>query len=380
MKKLNEKYKILLFAAVLLAVVLNAVSVAGVAAKVLRAFSPVFIGVLFALILNVVLNFFENKAFTFKKAKNKKFKRPFNLFLTYLCFFGSAAGLFALAFPHIADSVSSLAERIPQYAETLSERLEKIAAGRAAEMLAPLFDGVKNSAAGLSERLLGYVPKLLEFSKNIFNGVYDLIMGIALSIFVLSRKEKLVFQFKKVLRAFLGEQTAEKIFRIVLIANKKLSRFLAGQTFECFIVGTACFVGMIIFKIPYAVLVSLIIGVTNFIPMIGPVIGTIPSALIIIIESPIKALYFLIIENVVQQLESTFIYPKVVGEKLGISALWVFASVLVLGNLFGFMGMFLGVPLFACLYAVVGGIVNDKLAEKRLAEFELPLYDDKKEF
>jgi predicted PurR-regulated permease PerM len=88
------------------------------------------------------------------------------------------------------------------------------------------------------------------------------------------------------------------------------------------------------------------------------------------IESPIKALYFLIIANVVQQLESTFVYPRVVGGKLGISALWVFASVLVLGNLFGFMGMFLGVPLFACLYAVGGGIVNDKLAEKRLTEFE----------
>jgi predicted PurR-regulated permease PerM len=103
--------------------------------------------------------------------------------------------------------------------------------------------------------------------------------------------------------------------------------------------------------------------------MIGPVIGTIPSALIIMIDSPIKALYFIIIENVVQQLESTFLYPKVVGGKLGISGLWVFASVLVLGNLFGFMGMFLGVPLFACLYTVLAEIIKNKITNKEIGEY-----------
>jgi predicted PurR-regulated permease PerM len=348
-----------------------------IAAKVFRAFSPVFIGVIFALILNVVLNFFERKVFTFKKSKSKKFKRPFNIFMTYLTFVTVVGGLFALSFPHLIRSVNSLAEKLPEYAAAAASRLEKIMTDLGLGTFSSFFDTLKNSASGFSEKLLGYIPKLLEFSKNIFKGAYDFIMGLALSIFILSCKEKLIFQFKKILRATVGEQNADKIFRIVLIANKKLSRFLAGQTFECLIVGVACFIGMIIFKIPYAVLISLIIGLTNFIPMIGPIIGTIPAALIIAVESPIKALYFLVIENVVQQLESTFIYPKVVGGKLGISALWVFASVLVLGNLFGFMGMFFGVPLFACLYAVVGGIVNDKLAEKRLADFELPIYNDR---
>jgi predicted PurR-regulated permease PerM len=377
MKKLGEKYKLLIFAAILFVVVLNFKDAVGIAAKVLRAFSPVFIGVIFALILNVVLNFFERKVFTFKRNKNKKFKRPFNIFMTYLSFAVVVGGLIALSLPHLIRSVNSLAEKIPEYAASVAAWLEKIMTDLGLGTFSSFFENFKASASGFSEKLLGYIPKLLEFSKNIFRGAYDFIMGLALSIFILSCKEKLVFQFKKVLRVVGGEQNAEKIFRIVLIANRKLSQFMAGQTFECLVVSVACFIGMIIFKIPYAVLISLIIGLTNFIPMIGPIIGTIPAALIIAVESPVKALYFLIIENVVQQLESTFIYPKVVGGKLGISALWVFASVLVLGNLFGFLGMFFGVPLFACLYAVVGGVVNEKLAEKRLTDFELPTYDDK---
>ncbi|MDR2046786.1 MAG: AI-2E family transporter [Clostridiales bacterium] len=378
MKKLNEKYKLLIFGAVLSAIALNVKDAVNLAGKVMRAFSPVFIGILFSLILNIILNFYERKVFVFKRSgeRGKKLKRPLNLFMTYLTFAAVTGGLIALALPHLIKSVSLIADRLPEYAAALSEKLgsflENLGAGGAATAI---IDGLKNSAAGLSDKLILAVPKIVEFSRNIFKGAYDFLMGIALSAFILGCKEKLVFQLKKMLKAFVGEKRADKIFRVVLIANKKLSRFIAGQTFECFIVGIACFIGMTVFKIPYAVLASLIIGITNFIPMIGPLIGTVAAALIIMLDSPVKALYFLIIENVVQQLESTFLYPKVVGGKLGISALWVFASVLVLGNLFGFIGMFLGVPLFACLYAVIGGVINDKLTESKLTEFELPAPD-----
>ncbi|MDR3262997.1 MAG: AI-2E family transporter [Clostridiales bacterium] len=369
MKKLGEKYKLLIVGAVLVVAVLYIKDILNIAAKLFSAFSPVFIGILFALILNIILNFYERKLFTFKKNKHKKLKRPLNLFMTYLTFLLIVGGLMAMAFPHIIRSLNALAEKIPGYIEALPEKIEKLAASLniPSDTLATLIDSIQDSANGFSQKLIGYIPKIVEFSKGIFKSLYNFIMGLALSIFVLGCKEKLVFQLKKVLTAFTNQKTTANILKVIMIANKKLSHFLAGQTFECLIVGVACFVGMAVFDIPYAALVSMIIGVTNFIPMIGPIIGTIPCTLIIMIDSPVKALYFLIIENVVQQLESTFIYPKVVGGKLGISALWVFSSVLVLGNLFGFMGMFLGVPLFACMYTVMSEFVKNRLDRRELS-------------
>ncbi|MDR3294063.1 MAG: AI-2E family transporter [Clostridiales bacterium] len=369
MKKLADKYKILILGAVLLAAALYVKDVFRISASVLKAFSPIFIGVLFALILNIILNFFEKKVFTFKKSKHKKWKRPINLFMTYLVFFGIAGGVIALAVPHIIRSLNSLAERLPSIVEGLPERLKSIAdsLGIPDAAYEKILSGIQNGAAGFSDKLIDAIPKIIEFSKNMFRSLYNFITGLVLSGFILGCKEKLVNQFRRILSAFLSNKNAERVFGIIVSANKKLSRFLAGQTFECFVVGIGCFVLMLIFKIPYAALVSVIIGLTNFIPMIGPTLGTIPSALIIMIDSPVKALYFIIIENIVQQLEGTFLYPKVVGSKLGISGLWVFASVLVLGNLFGFLGLFLGVPLFACLYHLFAEIVKERKARNELS-------------
>ncbi|MDR1905638.1 MAG: AI-2E family transporter [Clostridiales bacterium] len=375
MKKLGERYKLIILGAALLSVVMNFKDALNATAKVIGAFSPVFIGILFALILNIPLNFYERKLFVFQKSKLKKHKRTIGLIATYATFLIVVGGLFVIVLPHLIRSLTALGEHIPGYIGVIPEKIQELAQklGIPDEAVKSILASVQKYSEVLYEKLIGYLPKVLEFSKNIFKGLYNFLMGLALSIFILGRKEKLVFQFKRILTAVFGQHTANNIFNVVLMANKKLSRFLAGQTFECLLVGAACFVFMLIFKIPYAALVSLIIGLTNFIPMVGPLIGLIPSTLIIMLDSPIKALYFVIIENVIQQLESTFIYPKVVGGKLGLSGVWVFASVLVLGNLFGFIGMFLGVPLFACLYAVIGEAVKTRLAksEIRLAEFPI---------
>ena len=373
MKKPDGKIRLMLLGAVLILGVLYVKEILSVAATVLRALSPVFIGIVFALFLNILLKFFENKLLN--KLRSKKIKRALGIFLTYSVFLGVVAGLVVLMLPHIIKSISSLAERIPAFVSGLPDKLYKLAAYLKIpdSILDGAIDSLQNSASGISQGLINALPHIVEFSKNLFKSLYNFFIGLALSGFFLACKEKLSAQAHKILTALSREKTAEKLERIAGIANRKISKFVAGQTFECLVVGIACFLGMTVFKIPYAALVSVIIGITNFIPIIGPIIGIIPSALIIMIDSPIKALYFLIIENVVQQLESTFLYPKVVGGKLGISGLWVFASVVILGNLFGFVGMFLGVPLFACLYTVISEIVKDKLAEKKLGEGELIL-------
>ncbi|MDR1939453.1 MAG: AI-2E family transporter, partial [Clostridiales bacterium] len=243
MKKIGEKYKLLLAAAALAVAVVYFKDIIALQGRVLRALSPIFIGILFALILNIVLNFFERKVFTFKKSKRKKLKRPFNLFVTYLSFIAVVGGILALAVPNIVKSLNALAERLPEYVGLLPEKLESLAESLNIpdDTVADIAESLQKSAGELSQRLIGYIPKLIELSKNIFRGLYNILMGIVLSGFILGCKEKLISQFKKILNAFANQKTSDKIFEIMTIANKKLSRFLAGQSFESLVVGVACF-------------------------------------------------------------------------------------------------------------------------------------------
>ena len=193
------------------------------------------------------------------------------------------------------------------------------------------------------------------------------ILGIASNIFavyMLLSKEKLLLTAKKVFYAHLNKDTADHIVSIFKHANKVFRSFVGGQITEAFILGILCYIGMLIFRMPYAPLISVIMGVSSLVPVIGPIVGTIPSAILILLESPIVALWFVIYIIVLQQVEGNVIYPRVVGSAIGISGFWVLLAVTVGGGLFGVLGILIGVPLMAVIYTLYGEFVNKKIAEK----------------
>lgn len=201
---------------------------------------------------------------------------------------------------------------------------------------------------------------------NVVNAVLNLLVGLMTSIYVLFSKEKFVGQSKKIVYAFMKPKHANVIIHIARKANEIFSGFIIGKIIDSAIIGVLCFVGLSILKMPYVLLISVIVGVTNVIPVFGPYIGAIPSSILIFLVNPIQGLYFIIFILLLQQLDGNVIGPAILGDSTGLSPFWVIFSIVVGGGLFGVFGMVIGVPTFALIYYVVGMLVNQKLEQKEL--------------
>ena len=184
---------------------------------------------------------------------------------------------------------------------------------------------------------------------NVFSGLFDLLIGLIISIYVLFSKEKFGKQSKKIVYAVFKPSHANMILHLTLKSNEIFGGFIIGKLIDSAIIGVLCFIGLSILNMPYALLVSVIVGVTNVIPFFGPYIGAIPSAVLIMLADPRKGLYFILFILVLQQIDGNIIGPKILGDSTGLSAFWVVFSILLGGGLFGFVGMILGVPTFAVI-------------------------------
>ncbi len=187
---------------------------------------------------------------------------------------------------------------------------------------------------------------------SIFNLTLDFILGLFLSIYILLGKEKLKSQLERVLNAFLKERQAKKIIKVGSLTNKTLSNYITGQLLQALLLGLLCFIGMLIFRFPFAPMISVLIGITALIPLVGSLVGTFIAAFMIFMISPIKALWFVVFIIVLQQLDNNLIYPKIMGNSIGLPALWVLAAVTLGGSLMGILGMLISVPLFSVLYVL----------------------------
>jgi predicted PurR-regulated permease PerM len=196
--------------------------------------------------------------------------------------------------------------------------------------------------------------------------IYNLVIGFVISIYILFDKEKFKGQIKKMLYALFDEDKVNRILENTNNADRVFSNFFSAKLLDSLIVGIICFVGMIIFKMPYATMISVIVGVTNIIPYFGPYIGAIPSALIILLVDPSKCLWFLLFIFILQQFDGNVLGPKILGDKTGLSSFWVLFSLLVFGSLFGVVGMIIGVPIFSILYSYINNVLKDRLKEKKM--------------
>ena len=227
----------------------------------------------------------------------------------------------------------------------------------------------------LSNALLPTMEKLTDGVTTGLNDMYtflkDFIIGIVFSIYIVANKTKFIAQLKKMTYTIFGIRKGNGIMEVGRYSYKIFNGFVKGKLITSLIIGTATYLGMIILGLPYALLISIIVSVTNIIPFFGPIIGWIPSVILILLSSPLEALYFTILCVILQQIEGNILEPKIVGNTTGISGFWVLFAIILFEGLFGFVGMIIGVPIFAIIYHFVTLYINRYLSRK-----DMPVDDE----
>lgn len=328
--------------------------------------SPFVIGLCIAYVVNVIMRPIERLWMKLlSKCKGKwveKMKRPICLLLSILLVIGIILAVVFIIMPELSDSVSSLVSMVPSYVseveswwEALALRLDKYGV----ELPQFSFDTDKFIQI-LKDGGTAVLNTTLSATTSIVTAVINIVLALAFSIYVLAQKETLKRQSKKVLAKLMKPEKMQKLLDMLDLINRTFTNFITGQLTEAVIIGVLCFIGMSIFRMPYAPAISVLVGFTALIPVFGAFIGTAIGAFLILLVKPIQAVWFVVFIIVLQQFEGNLIYPKVVGKSVGLPGIWVLVAVTIGGNAMGVVGMLISVPLFSVLYVVARNAVNGK--------------------
>lgn len=338
---------------------------------------PIIYGLVIGYLLSPVVNYLEKhvlKPFFYEKCrfakskKNRKRIRALAIFVTLafalLLFFG----LFSLLIPQLFISISSLITSFPQIYDNFIQSVEEVFIDK--PNLETDVIGYLDAASEYTEKFLNtqILPRVNQIFVQLSSGVINFIgvlknlfIGVIVSIYVMSSKELFAAQTKKLVYAVLKPYRANILIKNVRLTNEMFSGFISGTLLDSLLIGFICFIVTNLMNMPYAILVSVIIGVTNVIPFFGPYLGGIPSAILILLVDPIKSIYFIIFIMLLQTLDGNIIAPKILGHSTGLSSFWVIVAILLGGGLFGILGMFIGVPIFAVIYALIKAFINRTL-------------------
>ena len=343
--------------------------------QIMAVFIPFIIGFAIAFTLNVLLRPLERLwCRIWSKTKFKwpdKMKRPFCLTLCILIFIGVIFALLFMVAPEIANTVENFVAMLPEYIANLQNMWSKLqnmmsnhgatlpdlslSADKVMETLTPIINDNKDTL----------LDRTLSITGSIFSGVVNVVLAFAFSIYVLAQKEKIGARVKSVMYAFFKEEKVDKVLSVAAMTDQTFTNFIRGQLTEAVIIGILCFIGMKIFRMPYAPIISVLVGATALIPMVGAFVGTGIGAFLILLVNPIKAIWFVVFIIVLQQIEGNLIYPKVVGKSVGLPGILVLAAVTIGGNTFGLVGMLLSVPVCAVLYTLLKQATESRLARKK---------------
>ncbi|MCK9444931.1 MAG: AI-2E family transporter [Tissierellaceae bacterium] len=336
----------------------------------LSTFMPFIIGFVMAYLFNFILKFYENSILNIPVLNKKKgkFKRIAGLLLTY----GTVSIIFYLffnfIFPQLVSSIVGLANDIPIYISNITKLVNDFNSKYEIQeeyynLVIEQWNKYKDSIIRFATNL---IPILGNTVKVIIASIWNIVLGIIVSIYLLVDKERFLGLSRKMTRAIFSEKRADRIMQLTHRSNNIFGKFLSGKILDSLIISALTFVVLTIVNMPYTVLVSFIVGITNIIPFFGPFIGAIPSAFIIVFVSPIKALWFIIIILIIQQIDGNIIGPKILGDSLGIAPFWILFALLVGGKIFGFIGLIIGVPLFVFVYSLIKDITEEELKRKGL--------------
>ncbi|MCI2057584.1 MAG: AI-2E family transporter [Oscillibacter sp.] len=348
--------------------------------KLGAALKPILYGAVIAYLLAPVINFFEHILFPAEIRKSRdagRFYAPgpraVSLAITWVIILFLVYLLLSVLLPELYQSLVQLFNSLELYYNTINDWINNLLDERpeletwVAGAFKTYYDDL---VAILSQRV---VPQAQQLMNAVSGGIVtaliflkDLVVGIIVSIYLLATKERVAAHGRKLVYGLLPHKDISWVLRGVHKTDRIFAGFVRGKLLDSLIIGVLCFFFSSLFKFPYTPLVSVIIGVTNVIPFFGPFLGAIPSVFLILLVDPLKALYFVIFVFVLQQFDGNILGPLILGDKTGLSGLWVITAILVGGSFFGVPGMFFGVPVCACLYSLVAYLINRNLRKKEL--------------
>lgn len=339
----------------------------------MEVLKPILIGGAIAYLVNILLTFLENKILlnikVFKKLKREKV-RAIGVLLSYILIFTVFTGLMSFVLPQVVDSISGLAQKMPEYAKNLSETFLKTFENLKidSKITAEYVKKLENFMSNIDKTLTTVVPKLGNFITGVMSGVTGFIIGIIFSIYMLLEKDKFRAQSKMVLYSLFSRNFANNTVIISKRMDNLMKKFLMSQILDAFIVAVTFFIILSFMGLEYVALMALILGITNIIPWLGPWLGSIPAAFIILLQSPVKTLWFILAVIIVQQIDGNIIAPKLQSDSLGISAFWVMFSIIIAGHLFGIIGMIIGIPFFVLFYSLFKEWIQARLRKKAMPD------------
>ena len=368
---------------------------------IIKQSKVVLIGVAIAFVVNIPTKFFEriltpknknekgseisnqNKKKDDKSNTKKSFskgRRVLSMLLSIMCILLVISLITTFIMPELIENIKSIANNIPSYISSIKDfaNQQKNEFGISNKVVKDVAEYANVALSELGLTLKDIVAGTFKFTTSLASGVFNFFVSFILAVYMIIDKERLCLGIKKVIYAFLPKKSADYVAKASKVFNKTYTGFVTGQVTEAFILGILCYIGMIIFRMEYAAIISICIGVCALVPIFGAFLGAVPGVFILFMISPMKAVWFIVYIIVLQQLEGNLIYPKVVGTSIGISGFWVLVALVIGGNLGGILGVLLGIPGFAAVYILFKEIVKDKLKANKIEDKDIQLQEESK--
>lgn len=373
-EKLKQIRRLMVLAAALILIIIYSDRVFDGIGFAFRIASPFLYGGAIAFVLNLPMKAFENKLLkNWKGRAASKVKRPVCMVLSIVTLVLIVTIVIGTVVPQVTATATEVGKKIPAFLDRVAVELdnltvnypelaEKVEELEAIELnwdslVSSVIDFLKNGAGDM-------LTSTVSVASGIIGGIVNTVIAFIFALYILAQKERLGNQCVRIISAYLPEKVGDRILEVCAMLHKNFSNFITGQCLEAVILGTLFVIAMTIFRMPYALMIGVLIAFTALIPIVGAFIGCFVGAFLILIDDPLLALWFVIMFLIIQQLEGNLIYPKVVGNSVGLPSIWVLMAVSLGGSLFGVSGMLFFIPLLSTVYALIRNSVNRRNAEK----------------
>lgn len=342
--------------------------------QALQVIAPFLVGAFIAFILYPLVRFFYRNLFkNTLHMKSDKLSKWLSILVTYVIAIGVIAILMVFILPQLYTSITDIVDKLPVWYNNLTTMVDNFE-NRHADLGFIDYNLINKHLTSLYPKIISYLtdtlanllPYVVNTSMAIVKGVVNLIISIMVSVYMISDHKNIFYQFKKLLYAVFPKQAADTARTICRESTNIFLKFMYGKAIDSVIIGIICFVCMNIFKFPYTVLISVIVGITNMIPYFGPYIGGVLGGIIIVIVNPVQVIFFAVMILVIQQFDGLFLGPKILGDSTGLKPLWVIFAIVVGGAMFGVLGMFLGVPTMAVICYILNIVVEHFLKKRNI--------------